>query len=186
MHNTKDINDAASIRFVQSCAPDLLVTAYFNQLVGQPVLSCARLGGINIHPSLLPHYRGTDPVFHALSRHECEIGVTVHRLDEQFDTGPILRQAKVPVTPGRSLFHYYTLLFSMGAQLACYAARHLREGGDGQSQVCDGGYDGWPSSYDVSAFCRSGGKLIALKEFSEALRLRPRVCWTEGNESPRV
>lgn len=71
---------------------DLLVVHGFNWRLPASVLRTPRSGVINIHSSLLPRYRGPAPVLWAIRNGDAEIGLTVHRMDEQFDTGPILAQ----------------------------------------------------------------------------------------------
>jgi methionyl-tRNA formyltransferase len=72
--------------------PDLLVVHGFNWKLPAAVLEVPRLGAINIHASLLPKYRGPAPVLQAIRNGDEKIGMTVHRMDERFDTGPILAQ----------------------------------------------------------------------------------------------
>jgi len=71
---------------------DLLVVYGFNWKLPLSVLRTPRSGVLNIHSSLLPKYRGPAPVLWAIRNGDAEIGLTVHRMDEQFDTGPILAQ----------------------------------------------------------------------------------------------
>jgi len=85
---------------------DLLVVYGFNWKLPAAVLRTPRSGAVNIHSSLLPRYRGPAPVLRAIRNGDAEIGLTVHRMDEQFDTGPILaQQGGIPldedVTPQR-------------------------------------------------------------------------------------
>jgi methionyl-tRNA formyltransferase len=71
---------------------DLLVVHGFNWRLPAAVLRIPSSGVINVHSSLLPRYRGPAPVLWAIRNGDAEIGLTVHRMDEQFDTGPILAQ----------------------------------------------------------------------------------------------
>lgn len=71
---------------------DLLVVYGFNWKLPASVLGTPRLGVLNIHSSLLPRYRGPAPVLWAIRNGDAEIGLTVHRMDERFDTGPVLAQ----------------------------------------------------------------------------------------------
>ncbi|NMO56711.1 methionyl-tRNA formyltransferase [Actinoplanes sp. TBRC 11911] len=71
---------------------DLLVVYGFNWKLPASVLRTPGYGVINVHSSLLPKYRGPAPVLWAIRNGDAEIGLTVHRMDEQFDTGPILAQ----------------------------------------------------------------------------------------------
>lgn len=72
--------------------PDLMVIYGFNWLLPRSVYTVPRLGMLNVHPSLLPRYRGAAPVLWAIRNGDEEIGVTVHRVDDGADTGPILAQ----------------------------------------------------------------------------------------------
>jgi methionyl-tRNA formyltransferase len=71
---------------------DLLVVYGFNWKLPASVLGAPRFGVVNVHTSLLPRYRGPTPVLWAIRNGDREIGVTIHRMDERFDTGPILTQ----------------------------------------------------------------------------------------------
>jgi len=71
---------------------DLLVCCYFRWKLPLGAINSASMGAINIHASILPKYRGPLPVHWAIRSGDRSTGVTVHRMDEEFDTGPILSQ----------------------------------------------------------------------------------------------
>ncbi|WP_432825694.1 methionyl-tRNA formyltransferase [Dactylosporangium sp. CA-092794] len=71
---------------------DLLVVYGFNWKLPASVLDTPRFGVVNVHMSLLPKYRGPAPVLWAIRNGDTEIGLTIHRMDERFDTGPVLAQ----------------------------------------------------------------------------------------------
>jgi len=79
-------------------APDLVVCAGYLKLLGPPVVRAYRI--VNTHPSLLPAFPGAHALRDALAAGVDVTGVTVHRVDEGLDTGPVLAQARVPVRPG--------------------------------------------------------------------------------------
>ena len=85
---------------VAETRPDLLVVACFPWRLPAEVLALAPRGGLNVHPSLLPAGRGPEPVFWTLRRGERRTGVTIHRLDDRLDAGPIVAQETVPVPEG--------------------------------------------------------------------------------------
>ncbi|MDP9469395.1 MAG: hypothetical protein M3Q71_01830 [Chloroflexota bacterium] len=98
--------EAASLRHpalfaaVAAHRPDAIVTACFPRRLPPALLAVPRLGGINVHPSLLPVGRGPDPVFWTLRRGERRTGATIHQMDARFDTGPILAQQAMDVPSG--------------------------------------------------------------------------------------
>jgi methionyl-tRNA formyltransferase len=89
--------DAAILQQVRSLLPDLLVVAAFGKIFRQPFLDIFPLGGINVHPSLLPRHRGPSPVSAAILAGDSETGVTIQRIALKFDTGDILAQVRHPL-----------------------------------------------------------------------------------------
>lgn len=84
---------AASLaRALPGYRPDLLLCNGFPWRIPRRVLDAARLGGINVHPSLLPRHRGPIPIHWAIRAGDRETGVTVHWMDEEFDTGRVIVQ----------------------------------------------------------------------------------------------
>jgi len=96
-----DVNAPELVARVAALRPDLLIVAGCPQIFGREIRETPRLGAVNVHPSLLPRYRGREPLFWAILHGEPEVGVTVHRLTEQVDAGPILAQRSLPV-PSRA------------------------------------------------------------------------------------
>jgi methionyl-tRNA formyltransferase len=72
--------------------PDLLWVTDYRYLISAPILALARLGAVNLHPSLLPRYRGRAPLNWAILNGETELGLTAHYIDEGMDTGDIIDQ----------------------------------------------------------------------------------------------
>jgi methionyl-tRNA formyltransferase len=77
--------------------PDVIVVAAFGQILPQPVLDIPRYGCINIHPSLLPRWRGASPVAAAILAGDESTGVSIMLLDKGMDTGPVLARIEVPI-----------------------------------------------------------------------------------------
>jgi methionyl-tRNA formyltransferase len=80
--------------------PDLLVSWFWTTKLSPTLVRIARLGGIGVHPSLLPRHRGPDPYFAAIDQGDPETGVTAHRLDAEYDTGAILARRAIPIGAG--------------------------------------------------------------------------------------
>ncbi len=102
---------------LQPIAPDVLISASYGQMIPWESISAARFGGINIHPSILPHWRGADPVPWAIINDDHQIGVTVVTLSKTFDEGKILAQEKIPIIPEDTSDPLRTKLFTIGAVL---------------------------------------------------------------------
>ena len=91
------LNDPAFLQKVQSLRTDVAVVVAFGRILPRPLLQTFPKGAYNLHASLLPKFRGAAPIQWALICGESETGVTVFRMDEQLDHGPILLQAAYPV-----------------------------------------------------------------------------------------
>lgn len=77
--------------------PDLLVSWFWTRKLPQSWLAQPRLGAIGVHPSLLPRHRGPNPYFGSIDAGDEETGVTLHRLEAEYDTGNILATRRIPV-----------------------------------------------------------------------------------------
>lgn len=95
-----ELNDPSVVRALAATRPDLVVSWFWTRRIPRAVIALAPLGGINVHPSLLPRHRGADPYFWTLRRRDARTGVTVHRIEERYDTGAILLQRSEIVPPG--------------------------------------------------------------------------------------
>jgi methionyl-tRNA formyltransferase len=91
--------DRALLERVRSLKPDLLVSWFWTTKLPPALFAAARLGGIGAHPSLLPRHRGPDPTYWAIASGDRETGVTVHRLEAEYDTGEILAQERLAIDP---------------------------------------------------------------------------------------
>lgn len=105
-------NAPAFVHRVRRLAPDLIFSFYYRRILSGNLLSAARLGGINLHGSLLPKYRGRCPINWALIYGEKETGVTLHHMTENADAGDIITQRRVAVSiedTALTLFHKMTI-----------------------------------------------------------------------------
>ena len=96
--------------------PDVACVACFPRRLPGAILHVPRHGCLNVHPSLLPHYRGPYPLFWMLRNGEQKCGVTVHFMDELLDTGDIAAQAEVELPDGISGEEADTLLSEYGGE----------------------------------------------------------------------
>ncbi|HVB53138.1 MAG TPA: methionyl-tRNA formyltransferase [Candidatus Acidoferrales bacterium] len=109
--------------------PDALVVAAYGQLIPLVVLQSLAQGGVGVHPSLLPRHRGASPVPAAILAGDSRSGVTVFRMDQRMDAGPILAQEAIPVPGSATTSSLTARLAQLGAQLVVQVLDRL-EGGD--------------------------------------------------------
>ena len=102
--SVRDVNDPASLRTIRATGADLSITYFFDQILKRRSIDATRLGVINVHPGILPEFRGIFPMLHALVDERPRLGVTIHEIeDETIDTGAILAQRAAP-SPRRRCF----------------------------------------------------------------------------------
>jgi methionyl-tRNA formyltransferase len=106
-----------NIERLAELAPELIVVAAFGIILPAVVLQLPRYGCINVHPSLLPRYRGASPVATAILRGDNMTGVTIMLLDEGMDTGHILNQKEVPISDEDTTGTLGTKLSKIGAEM---------------------------------------------------------------------
>jgi methionyl-tRNA formyltransferase len=167
---TRNVNDPEALQFLHDCAPDLLVSAFFDQRLQEAALSIPSHGCVNIHPSLLPAFKGVDPVLQARV-HQGEVGVTVHYMTAVLDAGEILVQRSPAIRAGASVFETTAVLFDEGARLLVAQMPRIERRERGVPQdVAAGSYQSWPDRREVRALRVLGGVLIRLSDFKRMLR----------------
>jgi methionyl-tRNA formyltransferase len=184
------LRDPAAVEQIAALQPDVGVVAAYGEILRKNVLAIPPLGYINIHPSLLPRYRGPAPVAGAILAGDDETGVTIMRLDAKMDSGPILAQRRAPLPPDVRAKELTDALFRLGAALlvetlAPYAAGQIAPIPQDDSQATytallrksDGAidwsapaariermtraYDPWPSAW--TTLCGQPLKIIAAR-----------------------
>lgn len=113
----KSLRSADALTGLVSLSPDVVVVAAYGLFLPPDALRIPPLGCLNIHPSLLPRYRGPSPVVSAILNGDYETGVTIIKLDEGMDNGPILAQARVPLDERETAPDLTHRLFDLGADL---------------------------------------------------------------------
>jgi methionyl-tRNA formyltransferase len=93
------VRDPALLERVRALKPDLLVSWFWTTKLPMSLVRAARLGGIGAHPSLLPRHRGPDPTYWAIASGDEETGVSVHRIEAEYDTGDVLAQERLRIDP---------------------------------------------------------------------------------------
>ncbi|MBI2041444.1 MAG: methionyl-tRNA formyltransferase [Candidatus Nealsonbacteria bacterium] len=97
--------------------PDLIIVAAYGQILPKEILEIPKYGCLNVHPSLLPKYRGATPVQSAILNGDKETGVTIMLMDEGIDTGPILSQKKTEIGSNETYQELHGRLAVIGSEL---------------------------------------------------------------------
>ncbi|XP_078576819.1 methionyl-tRNA formyltransferase, mitochondrial-like [Branchiostoma floridae x Branchiostoma japonicum] len=106
---------------------DVGVVASFGFLIPKRIIRLFPHGILNIHPSLLPRWRGASPVFHTILQGDEVTGVTIIHITPRFDVGPILQQESVPVPDRCHAIQLGSMLFDKGADMLLQCLRNLPE-----------------------------------------------------------
>jgi len=111
------LKEAAVVAELASFQPDFIVVAAYGQILPQSVLDIPRYGCLNIHPSLLPRFRGAAPVAAAILAGDEFTGVSIMLMDSGLDTGPVLARAQIPISPQDTTGSLTDKLSRVAAQL---------------------------------------------------------------------
>ncbi|MBI2089522.1 MAG: formyltransferase [Deltaproteobacteria bacterium] len=109
-------------------SPDLILSFYYRRLLSKDLLEIPRLGGINLHGSLLPKYRGRAPVNWAIINGEAETGVTLHYMIEEADAGDIVAQRAVAIEERDTALDLYKKIIAASAELLRETFPLIKEG----------------------------------------------------------
>lgn len=112
----QQVNAPDVIAALRAIEADVFVVCSFSQIMKQELIGLPSQSAINVHPSLLPKYRGPDPIFWALYHGEANSGVSFHILTPGIDAGAIIRQVEMPISPYRSFDALSDRLFDVAAE----------------------------------------------------------------------
>jgi methionyl-tRNA formyltransferase len=106
------------VSHLESLGADALVVASYGQILSQRVLDSAKHGGINLHGSILPQYRGAAPIQRCVQNGDSETGITLMQMDKGMDTGDIIEISRVAIDPDETYGQLQDRLSLVAAQLA--------------------------------------------------------------------
>ncbi len=127
VYQPASIRDQEAIEKVRKLAPELLVVVAYGQLIPAELLAIPSRGAVNVHASLLPRHRGAAPVARAILSGDRQTGVTIMRMDEQLDHGPILAVHTTSIGEREDAAALTERLASIGAELLVSTLARLGE-----------------------------------------------------------
>ena len=117
---------------------DVAISAAFPLLIPAHALSVPRLGIVNTHPSLLPRYRGPNPIGWTVRNADRELGYSIHRMDRDFDTGRLLAQGTTPIDDAERPEDVFGRMFALLGSLLPEALARVEAGEAGDPQPAEG------------------------------------------------
>ena len=124
----ESINSTDAHERLRSWNADLFVVCDYGQILSRETLALARLGGINLHGSVLPKFRGAAPIQWAIFHGETETGVSVIHMTPQLDAGPVLVQRRLPIEPDETAGQLEPRLAALGPVAVLEAIELLAAG----------------------------------------------------------
>ena len=119
-----DLGSADAVEVLAESEPDLLFSAGYTRILSPRTLGVARVGAVNLHPSLLPAYRGSHPIFWAYYHGERTVGATLHEMVPAVDAGGLVTQVEVAIDPWEPpALGYQRVLDAAAPGIACAVAR---------------------------------------------------------------
>ena len=162
VHCPELISDRSVLRQMEELKPDCGVLVAHGALLPVEVLSVPERGFFNIHPSLLPRWRGAAPVQRAIMAGDQVTGVCVIRMNEEFDCGPVLMRESTPILADDTCTSLSARLSELGADLICEALDNL---------------DGLADQPQDKVGVTRAPKIERWEEEIDWGRAAPEVCW---------
>ncbi|HFL8824098.1 MAG TPA: methionyl-tRNA formyltransferase [Candidatus Azoamicus sp. OHIO1] len=124
----KSINNKNIINNIKKLAPDLIITCEYSEKICKKIIDIPKLGTINIHPSLLPKYRGPAPIENAILNNEKETGISIIKINEFIDSGDIIAMATCKILK-KDTYESLTkkLIKLSNKQLLCLISRFKKD-----------------------------------------------------------
>jgi methionyl-tRNA formyltransferase len=173
VRSIENVNHPSVIEAMKMADVDLILSFHFDQIFKQKTLESVPLGGINVHPSLLPLHRGPFPTFHALMSPTPYFGVTAHQIAAKIDSGVILEQRRMLLPGDTTATKAAVVLFEEGRLCVERILSKIAETGQlppgHPNRVTK--YCPWPTQNDMKNLFNSGRRLVNWADVVEALAL---------------
>lgn len=170
-HKSENVMSDVTLDFIRAQNPDLICTL-FHQIIKDKLITIPRLGIINIHPGILPDFRGIQPYFWELVSEFGKAGATLHYIhDESIDTGAILAKVHYPTWKGMSVqLNYYLTSLSASYILPKTISALERDLLQPISQdQTKGDYYSWPDSQKIDLLYKNGYTVLKWRDLIDIL-----------------
>ncbi|MCM8536143.1 MAG: hypothetical protein NE334_09430 [Lentisphaeraceae bacterium] len=174
IHFCEDINSKKTQKFIKNKKPRLLISAFYPQILKKETLSIPQQGVLNIHPGILPDYKGAMSYFHVLAQNDTHAGVTLHWMDEGIDTGKIISQKTFPI---KSQYTQETIMIKsafLGSQLLKKVGIKIQKGQEILSSKAnrEGHYYSMPSKTNFRHYLKTR-RFFRIRDIFGLIVLKP-------------
>lgn len=118
----------SNIDFIAKLKPDIILLADFGQIIPEEILKLPKIGAFNLHPSLLPKYRGSTPIQTAILNGEKETGVSLIRMSKEIDKGKIIAQKTIKIQGDENSYSLEIRLANLSLKMMLEALPNLQDG----------------------------------------------------------
>jgi len=129
LYQPQNTNSASALERIRDWNPDLICVTAFGQILSPELLSTPEHGCLNVHASLLPRWRGASPINAAIQEGDLTTGVTIMKMAEGLDNGPILDQISIDISDDDTAGSLSELLANLGAELLVKTIPEYLQGG---------------------------------------------------------
>jgi len=160
VHQPLKLNDGTFEAWLKDTGAEVCALAAYGRILKQPILDAVPHGFLNMHPSLLPKYRGPSPIQSAVLNGETETGVTTMRVTLEMDSGPILHQERVTIGANETAVELTDRLASLGGRMLAEAV----------SEVASGRASFVPQMDDAATYCSMLKKEDGFMDWTQSAR----------------
>jgi len=126
--NPKNLNSEEELNFFKKISPDVVIVVAYGQIIPKTFLKLSKFGFINIHASILPKWRGAAPIQRAIINRDKKIGVSIMKIEEKLDSGPVLASSELKLSPNDTHGEISKQLSLIGANLLIEFWKNIESG----------------------------------------------------------
>jgi methionyl-tRNA formyltransferase len=169
--NTRSVKSPETQAWIRQFAPDMLFSLYFRDIFPREIVEIPRLGSVNLHPSLLPEYRGAFSAPWVIFNGEKQTGFTYHYMTEQVDGGNILLQKTIEIHENDTAFSLYHRLIGEGVSAFGQVLELVMSGEGGVAQTGEPSY--YPRAVPNNGIIDDNWAAAKIERFLRALFFPP-------------
>ena len=125
LRSPSSLNNSEELKFFENLSPDLVVVVAYGKIIPKNFLEIPKFGFINIHPSLLPKWRGAAPIQRAIMNQDKKIGISIMKIEEKLDSGPVLSSEEMELNQNSTYGEIEKKLSISGANLLLKTLKKL-------------------------------------------------------------